>query len=539
MLALALAGALVLAACGDDGDDNTTSAGGRSDVSATPAPSASGGAATTTAEADDVDPNGVLRIGTAVSSPNVWDNFDLPTLAVPPVDVHRAVYGTLLRQHEDGSLHPGLAEAVTVVDPSTLRVVLRPGVRFTDGTPYDAEAVKFGLERHVAAANARAFAAELQQIDTMTVDDPLTLTITLKRPIAGYIQVLFARGESSIPSPTAVRNGVDLKTTPVGAGPFVLDTVVPNQLIRIVKNPDYIDADEVRLAAVEYVVLSGEPLTMSNAVRSGAVDVVHLGSPTLELLEGLGNSVASRFEVTDSVLLWGQLRKTNPPLDDVRVRQALNFGIDRDAINQALFQGQSEPAMGFLRSSSPNFDPALADYWTHDVERAKALLAEAGVTELTIEGYAAAGLGQRFAEIVQQQWQDIGVNLEIRSSQQVVQDFFIDGKGDINFYGMVNPPLQGIQRNLQPGTIGNVGSWSHDEVNALVAELQALPPDSPQAVQPWRRLQKVILDQAPNVFGVFGMKAAAWRDERVGDVSWVLEYNGGPFIDLQRVYIRT
>src|SRR5262245_52495850 len=100
---------------------------------------------------NDVDPNGVLRIGTQLTSGTANVQFDLPKAVSPAPPLTLLVYDTLLRARPGGTYESGLAKSATVVDPQTIKVELNPGIKFSDGTPLDAEAAKFSIERNAAA----------------------------------------------------------------------------------------------------------------------------------------------------------------------------------------------------------------------------------------------------------------------------------------------------------------------------------------------------------------------------------------------------
>ena len=144
----------------------------------------------------------------------------------------------LLRQNADGSYSPGLAKSATVVDPQTIEVELQPNVKFSDGTPMNAEAVKFSIERTMASGNVGAVRAELlPDRGSITVNSPTKLTITLKTPIAGQFYNLLANGETFVVSPTAVQSGTSLDEKPVGAGPFMLESFTPETVGDVREEP--------------------------------------------------------------------------------------------------------------------------------------------------------------------------------------------------------------------------------------------------------------------------------------------------------------
>jgi len=532
-VALVLATLLALVGCGDD--DGT----GASDATSVPETTVASSSGSTEAP-DDIDPNGVLRIGMPGQEMTRWADFDLTTAQSIAVATHRHLYDNLLRQRPDGTLEPGLAKSATAVDPSTIKIELQPDVRFTDGTPFDAEAVKFGIERNIESQHGASFAVELlQDVESVTVDSPLELTIKLKKPIAGFWLLFLARGETMIVSPTAVRNGVDISTNPVGAGPFMLDEVRPDQMVRMVKNPDYFQADKIRLAAVEFINMGPDVQTAVNALRSGTIDVMDFLQATPETIASLeSGNIKTRYEKSEAVTLWGQAWKDRPPFDDLRVRQALNYGLDREAIGERLFAGKSEPQWGFVTEDSKFFNPDLKDYYARDVDKAKQLLAEAGVPNLEFDVYYTPGLSQRFAEVVQQQWADIGVTINLLTTQNSVQDFFLDARAPLYLFPLYNPGLQKVMRTLRPGTLGDVGNWNDPEMNALIDEIQSHPPDSDDAIEPWHRLQQIAFEKAVNIFGVFGAHASAWNDERIGNLTRYIAHDGMPRIDAFDAYIK-
>ena len=194
--------------------------------------------------------DGTLRIGGDLSLGEI--QFDLMKVQVVGTSYHNWVYGTLLRMTPTGEVVPDLAKSVDVVDPSTIKVVLKPNLKFTDGTPVDAAAYKFSIERTINEALPGGKEAEVNQIGSVTVDAPLEFTLALKTPIAGAITRLMRLCEVGCPqSPTAVANGTDFSTNPVGAGPYKLKANVAGQEIVLVKNPDYWDAKNVKVGTIQ------------------------------------------------------------------------------------------------------------------------------------------------------------------------------------------------------------------------------------------------------------------------------------------------
>jgi len=522
---------LVAAACGDDDSSSDTTR----PPAATSVPGSVGTAAPTTApDADDVDPNGVLRLYSNLASAGGPDLDPSKVRVSPPTYIQGLIYDTLLRAKLDGTVEPGQAKSAEIVDPQTIRIELNEGIRFTDGTPLDAEAVKFGIERNRDAQNA-TLSAELQDIENITVESPTQLTLHLNKPTAGAVYDRLPYGDFMIVSPTAARNGNDFSANPIGAGPFVIERAEVGRTYVYRKNPDFFQADQIRLAGVEVThIETGQDVT---AIQSGAVDA----APALsyELSKALGGSGWEiETEATDRIQFWGHMCKSRPPFDDVRIRQAWNYAIDRDAINQAVLDGRGEPMWGFFVSGSPYHDPSLDGFYEQDQDRARQLLAEAGQPNLTFESFFTPGSSQRMAEIIQAQLAEIGVTMNLKPLTQVA-DFFPDARGaPLNIFGHQRTYIQKVSRNLTPPSVGNVCNWDDPEFNELVAQVKAMSPDDPAVIEVWSDLQRMALEKAMLGYIVTGVQARAYDPDRLGNPSWAMNFQGISEVDVYKVYIK-
>jgi len=526
---------LVAAACGDDDGSTGAEQPGGATVATT------GEARSSSSEATDVDEDGVLRVAVGLLPTNASTQWDPTTMVSPAGPTHELVYGSLLRQRPDGTVVPDLAVSAEVVDPRTVTIELREGVVFSDGTPFDAAAVKAGIERNLSVNNQRALDAELYEVESITVDGPLSLTVHLRSPIAGsFYTLLFGRGATTIVSPKAVADGVDLAKTPVGAGPYLLESLDPEDRMVLVKNPDYWDAEHVRIPRVEFVHAEGPEATV-NALRSRTVDASG-ASLTPEVVNALtGSHLRVEEQLTESTLFWGQLCKSRPPFDDVRVRMAMNLALDRDGLNQALYDGISEPMWGFWPAGSPYHDPALDGFYERDLDRARALLAEAGYPDgFAMEAVvpSTGGVGLIGTEIIQAQFAEVGIDLTIVRSSNLVQQFFVENLYPVQFFTLQNPDLKRITRTLVGNNLGNICQWNHAGLNDLVAQLQAVPHASDEAIELWKQLDRLALEEAMNIFGIFGTYGNAWDESRLGDVDFVVTYQGIPWFDVRGAYIK-
>jgi peptide/nickel transport system substrate-binding protein len=263
---------LLLAACGGSDDEGSST------------DSTSGGAAS------NVDPNGVLKIGAdLVSSSGGGVNFDpafgTQTSGNPYDALWYMVFGRLMRPHADGSLTPDLAESATVVDKNTIEIVVRDGVTFSDGTPFDGAAVKASFDRAVAnrATNETGFQAPFYSLTSTEVAAPNTVKLTFTDGSAAswYDQYMPAW------QTTVTKPGETNWNTPIGAGPMKVASFQPGDSITLERNESYYDADGINVAGVEITHI---PLDQTAsgvaAIQTGQLDVSSIDSTQLPSLTG-------------------------------------------------------------------------------------------------------------------------------------------------------------------------------------------------------------------------------------------------------------
>jgi peptide/nickel transport system substrate-binding protein len=455
------------------------------------------------------------------------------------------VYDTLLWATDKG-FEPGLAKAVDIVDASTVKITLRAGITFTDGTAFDAAAVKTGLLHNDDKA-APAIKAEFHNIGSIDVVDPTTLTVHLSAPVAGSWTFLLASGEGMIVSPKALADGLDLSKTAVGAGPFKVDRYDQGALLRLVKNPGYFDADRVHLDAIEFVHVA-DPASAVNALRSGQVQ----GLPAISYNQraGIGGTGASvvPMEVTNSVatLPWNKVSicMSRPPFDDVRVRKALSLAIDRDRINQGLYGGKGIPMTGgYFPPGSPFYDAALGQYIKTDKEQAKALLAEAGYgpgNALRFEAFSTAGDGERLMEILQQDFKDVGVTMDVALTTDLFNEFLLNARRPVGGYNNQDKGIARITSGYRKGSPFNVCQYSNPELEALLQQMYAADQNTPsqEAIDLWSKIQTIVLGDYLTWSGVFVPLAYAVSDDVGGVVTWENSATYAPAPDWRYAYFK-
>ncbi len=440
---------------------------------------------------------GVLTVGADLSGSSVPVEFDPVTFTVASGNLiyDLPIYGGLLRETPSGTFVPDLASKVNVVNPSTIAIVVRPGEVFSDGTPFTAAAVKAGLERNITTTNRSGFNTSLYDISSIDVTGPTSLVLNFSQPVANTFYPLLANQEAFIVSPTAAAAGT-LGTDPVGAGPFMFKSYATAEKLVLVKNPRYWDAKNIHLAGITFVSVPPGPQQVS-ALESGEVNALDsLPTSDIPVLKGQSSlQVTSSFQ--DGGMYWVPMCKSSGPLADVKVRQALNYAINRDAINNSLLYGKGEPAWTLFPSTLALYDKSLTGYYAYNPGKAKKLLQEAGYPH----GFSTTILPlpepatDQIATVLQSEWKQIGVSVQILQSSNYVNDFYVRHIAAM----AVNPTISTGLGKLNPfivGEIGDVCNYSNPTLTALIARASALPTGSPQLTEVWDQMQEFIVKNA-------------------------------------------
>jgi peptide/nickel transport system substrate-binding protein len=335
----------------------------------------------------------------------------------PSFSVLEHIYEPLFSMSPEGVLEPLLAESIEASGQNSYIIKLREGITFTDGTPFNAEVAKANIDWVLNADNGSAFRFLLVvagQPAEVEVVDEYSIQITTSIPFAP-LSAHLSHGSLAMVSLAALEQGADfLASNAIGTGPYMLDSWSRDEQVVLKRNPNYWgEAPAIETVVFKVVKEDGARLveieagTIDVAVRVPPADIPRLqANPDLDVVVTPGlRTIYIFFNVTQE------------PFDDVRVRQAVNYAVDKDAIVASLFEGAA------LASTSP-FAPPIFGYsaqtpYTRDVERAKALLAEAGVAEgTTVVLYHPTGRyiqDALVADAVRSQLADVGLNVELRT----------------------------------------------------------------------------------------------------------------------------
>jgi ABC-type transport system substrate-binding protein len=326
---------------------------------------------------------GVLKVA-LLRDPTGWDphiNYGATTYTF-----QNNVYEQLVRYSAKGTLEPGLAVRWETPDPRTYVIHLRKNVRFHSGNPFTAEDVKFSIERMLDPNTNATRAREFAVVQAVEVVDPHTVRIALKQPSAPFLDLL-AAGEAMIADAKWARAGGDFKKATSGTGPFKLGPFETGVRYTLVKNPDYWEAPLPYLDRIELATIGKDEQRVS-ALRTGAVDLAEY-IPWQEI-KALEKDAAVRVYVGYDTFNVIRLNPKRPPFDNPKVRQAFNYLVDRKEIMDLAWGGIGRPfGAGLIPEGHWAFPRTLQSSWSHDLPRAKRLLAEAGLnpgaTKLTFD----------------------------------------------------------------------------------------------------------------------------------------------------------
>lgn len=396
---------------------------------------------------------------------------DIPSANV----VHGKVYETLVAFDKDRKIVPLLATEWNQVDDLTWDFTLREGVKFHDGTPFNAEAVKLTLERLLDPATGSPQKDKLGMISEVIVKDETHVTLKLSEPYAPLLSIL-ASNEGSILSPKSITETPDqLATTPVGTGPFVFGSWKSGQQITLNKNNDYW-GEKVKVDSVEFKVVP-EDATRLAMVESGEA---HISDqvPVTEI-DRIENSDSLNLFRTDGLAVeYVGFNTTQAPFDDVKVRQAVSYAVERQAIIDGVYNNIGTLANVAMSPKVFGYSKDVEAY-PYDVNKAKSLLKEAGhekgikATLLTSDRKERINM----AEVIQSQLKGIGVEVEIQVMEygsyieQVdsgKHQMFIGGWGNATGDGDYNQ--YNLFHSASVGSPGNHFYYQNPEVDKLIEQ---------------------------------------------------------------------
>ncbi|WP_084127534.1 ABC transporter substrate-binding protein [Demequina sp. NBRC 110054] len=462
--ALAGVAALALAACSSGGTDDST------------ASSESSSAAAVEGRAELLTIGAVVDVSTWSAQDAAWGNTALYL---------SAVYDTLLRQNADGTIEPGLASDWSYDDSMTvLTLTLRDDVTFSDGSTLDADLVVENLTRFQNGASENS--GNLASIDSVTAVDATTVEITLASPDPALLSYL-SQNSGLIEAESAFESA-DIQTVPVGSGPYVLDSESSTigSSYTFTANEDYWDADNQHYDSI-VINYYADANALLNALRDSQVDVANLNSTSqITDAESAGYTINTQTLNWKGLILADRWGVVDEALADVRVRQAINYALDREGLLAGIESGYGEVTAQIFGDGTTAFDEALDTYYEYDVDKAKELLTEAGYPDgITITMPLSGFVPESEAQLIAGNLAEAGITVEYETAGESFISDLLGGKWAAFEFGLNQESESWATYKLAVSvdSAWNIYHQSTDELDALADRMRMGGEDGDAAAQ--------------------------------------------------------
>ena len=428
-------------------------------------------------------------------------------------------YATLVnRDPVSGALEPGLAQSYGYVGTgnTTYQLKLRPNLKFADGSPLDADAVKTWFNYFPTAPGTTL--GGFIQIASIDTPDDLTVRIHLKTPTPLVTEYL-SSGWGMVVSPKAVANPSQISAGAPGAGPYVYE---PSKTVTgtgatytLVPNKYFYDQSQIKWSKIVLKVIS-DPATMLRSVQSGQIDVAEGSVTTLAAAKSAGLHTDTAPGGFAGVTIIDSNGTKVKALGDVRVRQALNYAIDRDAIAKSLFQGAVEPASAPVLSDVS--DASLQNYYSYDPAKAKQLLAEAGYPNGFSFGIVAPTfgtlVGAPLMQAIAQNWADIGVTAKVVAPTTTTELYAKFLSQSAYMIDVTDVPVVTLGQGFLPSGVTNVYKVDYGKIVKLLDQAATAPQN--QQAQLREEILKEWVTQAYSVPIAATTNLIYWNDKVTG-----------------------
>lgn len=427
------------------------------------------------------------------------------------------IYDTLVRVDEHNSIVPDLATSWTYTSPTQLDFTLRTDVTFQDGTPFNADAVVFNIKRILSAPTSPRY-SEIATVQSVTAIDASHVRFTLKRQFSPLLATLTDRA-GMILSPAVVQKlGTNLGNGPTnaGSGPFMFSQWIKGDHLTLVNNPHYWQKDAQGnalpyLQSIRYVPITNESVMFSN-LQTGTINVAEVLGP---------NDVASAqsnpslvYKQSAGLSFFGIMLNTKvAPFDNVHVRRAVEYGVNRQEILTTVLKNIGVVSQGPLSPASWAYSSSIAPY-SYDISKAKSELAQAGKpggVSFTLLLASGSPVGLQLAQFIQAELQPAGITVNLK------QETFAALNSDTTAFNFQAASLGWSGR---PDPDGNMYSWFHTgggfndmqysnkSVDTLLESARAST-DQTQRASDYQQAEQMMLQDAPYVFLYHGVSIQA------------------------------
>ncbi|MGF1626497.1 MAG: ABC transporter substrate-binding protein [Alphaproteobacteria bacterium] len=401
------------------------------------------------------------------------------------------IFETLMARTPEGDLVPGLATAEpTQIDETTWEFTLRDGISFHNGEPFDAAAVVHSVERIIDPEFNSEQSSFFASIVGATAVDPLTVQIVTDGPDP----ILPSRMYWMKMVPPAYSGDDAFATAPIGTGPYVFDSWQRGSAIVLTANPDYW-GEAPAIETVNYRFIE-EPGTRLAGLLSGQYDLITNLQP--EFVDQVPNAAhVSGLELPIVIL-----SAISGPTQDVRVRQALNYAVDKEVLAEHLFEGYAQVSHGQLLAPSYfGYNPDVAGY-SYDPDRARALLEEAGAVGVEIELIGTSGRwlkDRELVEVIAGFWTQVGVTPVVRIfefNEYLNRLFDRQTRGDAIFVVSSNELMDADRPFSAYYSMNGIGASNQDEEMAAMIDAARTETDEAAREALYHQIVQHAFDQA-------------------------------------------
>ena len=434
--------------------------------------------------------------------------FSIPSIARTYVGriVFSAFCDKLFDIDEKLNIVPQLALSQEMsTDGKEMTIKLRPGVKFQDGESLDAEAAKFSIERHMTLPTSFR-KSELASVDHVEVVDPLTIKLVLKTPFSPLIAQLTDRAGMMVSPKAAKEAGDKFGLHPVCAGPYKFVERVQQDRMVFEKFADYWNKDNVFIDKVVFLPIVDATVRLAN-LKSGGLDLAERVLATdIKAVKSDSNLVLS---TALELGYWGLTiniandKNKGALSQSEKVRQALDLSIDREALNQVVFNGEFTPGNQWVSPQHPYYQKSFP-IQPRDVAKAKALLKEAGVTlPVSVDYMVTKGAeNEAVAQVIQSMAAETGFDLKIRVIE-FATSFKQAQAGEFQVFqipwsGRIDPDGNSYVF-LHAKAPQNDGGYANPEADKLMEDAR-LVTDMTQRKAIYEKLTKIILNDEPLIY---------------------------------------
>ncbi|WP_199422414.1 ABC transporter substrate-binding protein [Actinotalea solisilvae] len=502
VVAGATAAALILSACTPAGEDGADEPGPTEAAEDTRA----------------VDPDAIIEAGISYALGGSFDPMVASGAVTQAANWH-TMEALVELDPVTREAYPGLATAMpTQVDDTTYEVDLREGAVFHDGSPVTSDDVVFSFERVMDPATGTFFAGFVSFIESVQTVDEDSVRITTKYPFSLVDERLSV--VKIVPKAIVEADPEGFGALPTGTGPYRLVSAVPDDSIVFERFDDYTGTRPAQAAGMRWNLLSDAAARVT-AMSSGTIhameDVPYIDIPTLE--SQVTVETAQSFG-----LLFAMFNTDKAPFDDPRVRQAFFYALDTEKIIDTGLLGNAAPATSFLPETHPNYSEASTVY-TYDPEKAEALLAEAGVEDLSITLLTTdTGWVKEVAPLIKESLDAVGISTNLDIGQSAGQYTKVDA-GDMDvMIAPGDPSVFGNDPDLLMRWWYGKNVWSDTRyrwsdtpefaaLTALLDEAVQLEGDEQQAR--WDEAFDLVSEEVPLYPILHRQLPTAWDDDRL------------------------